>query len=104
VKIDKISIICQIEKYFKDTPAEQVLTDFVKACSEQEFQELCGESVQEVRERLMNEYMVVYYNRFACETQTFKTVSKNTFRAGREFYRTHNRKQYHNCIESISCV
>lgn len=49
----------------------------------------------------MKEYIIVFFNRFACQTQLYKVEAKNEFRAGREFYRNHNRKQYHPCIENI---
>ena len=49
----------------------------------------------------MKSYIVVYYNRFANQTQIFKVMATNEFRAGRDFYRKHNRKAYHDCIECI---
>lgn len=49
----------------------------------------------------MKKYMVVYYNPFAQQSQTFKVLAKNEFRAGRLFYLKHNRKAYHDCIENI---
>gem|GEM_PF-6314749 len=41
----------------------------------------------------MNDYLVVFYNRFACQTQTIKIRAKNKFRAGREFYKQYDKKQ-----------
>lgn len=49
----------------------------------------------------MNTYLVIFYNRFANQTQTFRVKAENEFRAGREFYRKHNRKAYHDCIECV---
>lgn len=49
----------------------------------------------------MNKYIIIYYNRFACQTQTFRVIARNEFHAGRLFYRMHDRKSYHACIESI---
>lgn len=52
----------------------------------------------------MKKYVVVFYNRFAQKTQTFKVLAKNEYRAGRLFYLKHNRKAYHGCIENITEV
>ncbi|NRD80303.1 hypothetical protein HPT25_23560 [Bacillus sp. BRMEA1] len=49
----------------------------------------------------LKRYTVLYYNRFANENQLWKIEAKNEFRAGREFYRKHSRKKYHDCIEQI---
>ena len=46
-------------------------------------------------------FLIVFYNRFANQTQTVKIEAENAFRAGRNFYRKHNRKAYHACIELI---
>jgi hypothetical protein len=46
-------------------------------------------------------YVVVYYNRFANEIQSFRNCGINEFRAGRDFYRKHDRKMYHDCIHQI---
>ncbi|TPF18030.1 hypothetical protein [Priestia megaterium] len=56
---------------------------------------------QEQKEEKLNNYLIVYYNRFANETQTYKVTAKNAFRAGRLFYKEKNRKAYHDCIEMI---
>jgi len=53
------------------------------------------------KEEKLNNYLIVYYNRFANETQTYKVAAKNAFRAGRLFYQKKNRKAYHDCIETI---
>ncbi|EOO11357.1 hypothetical protein [Bacillus cereus] len=50
---------------------------------------------------VLKNYIVIYYNRFVNEIQTYKVMAINRFRAGREFYRAHNRKMYHDCIEQI---
>ena len=52
----------------------------------------------------MKKYIVVFYNRFACQTQTFSVIAENRFRAGRMFYRKHDRKIYFDCIEAIDEV
>lgn len=49
----------------------------------------------------MKGYIVMYYNRFVNENQVFNVDAENKFRAGREFYRKHNRKAYRSCIEHI---
>lgn len=46
-------------------------------------------------------YTVLFYNRFANQNQLWRVRAKNEFRAGREFYRKHKRKSYHECIECI---
>jgi hypothetical protein len=48
----------------------------------------------------LNKYVVVYYNRMVNETQTFKVMAKNEYRAGRLFYKMYNRKATH--IEYIT--
>lgn len=50
----------------------------------------------------MKKYDVLFFNRFANETQIFRVMAKNEFRAGRLFYLKHNRKAYHACIELIT--
>lgn len=52
----------------------------------------------------MKRYVVVFFNRFANETQTFKVIAKNEYRAGRLFYLMHSRKFYYACIERITEV
>ena len=49
-------------------------------------------------------YVVVFYNRFANETQTWEVVETSEFRAGRAFYRKYDRQMYFSCIESIHTV
>lgn len=49
----------------------------------------------------MKNYTIAFYNRFACQTQTVEIQAANLFRAGREFYRQHDRKIYLERIESI---
>lgn len=50
---------------------------------------------------MMKRYMIHYYHRFNNRHQTFEVSAKNAFRAGRDFYRQHNRKVFHKCIEEI---
>ncbi|GLI82563.1 hypothetical protein ANABIO32_02500 [Rossellomorea marisflavi] len=50
---------------------------------------------------MLKEYVVVFYNRFANQTEIIRIKALNEFRAGREFYRKHNRKAYHDCIIEI---
>lgn len=49
----------------------------------------------------MNHFIVVFFNRFANQTQVFEVMAENEFRAGRAFYRRLDRKAYHTCIEHI---
>lgn len=49
----------------------------------------------------MKKYTVIFYNRFACQTQTYTVEANNYFRAGRLFYKKYNRKAYYDCIELI---
>lgn len=46
-------------------------------------------------------FLVVFWNRFGQQTQTYQVKAKNAFRAGRMFYRKHSRKSYHDCIDVI---
>ncbi|MFK7678699.1 hypothetical protein ACI3ER_11715 [Bacillus sp. Wb] len=62
--------------------------------------ELLNKFDEKEKEKL-NNYLIVYYNRFANETQTYKVAAKNAFRAGRLFYKVKNRKAYYDCIETI---
>jgi hypothetical protein len=50
----------------------------------------------------LKKYIVYFFNRFANQTQTFKVLARNEYRAGRMFYVKHNRKAYHDCIETIT--
>ncbi|MFS0905662.1 hypothetical protein AB3N02_21700 [Priestia aryabhattai] len=52
----------------------------------------------------LKRYMIVFYNRFANQTQTFKVMAKNEYCAGRLFYKKYNRKAYHDCIEMIVTI
>lgn len=45
-------------------------------------------------------FIVMYYNRMVNETQIFRVMAKNEFRAGRLFYLKHGRKMK-GTIESI---
>jgi hypothetical protein len=49
----------------------------------------------------LKRYEVIFYNRFAQETQTFHVIAKNKFRAGRLFYLRYDRKSFFDCIEYI---
>lgn len=50
----------------------------------------------------MKDYVVIFYNRFTCQTQVITINAKNKFRAGREFYRQYDKKQYYEAIETIT--
>jgi hypothetical protein len=63
--------------------------------------ELLNKFDQQEEEEKLNNYLIVYYNRFTNETQTYKVAAKNAFRAGRLFYQKKNRKAYYDCIEAI---
>lgn len=53
-------------------------------------------------EEHLKKYIIYYTNRFANQTQTFKVLAKNEFRAGRLFYLKYDRKAYKACIEGIT--
>lgn len=52
----------------------------------------------------LKQFIVVFWNRVAQQTQTFQVAATNEFRAGRAFYRAYNRKTYHPCIQTITEV
>ena len=52
----------------------------------------------------MKKYVIIFYNRFANQTQTHAVIASNEFRAGREFYRKYDRKKYHDCIIEIFSI
>jgi hypothetical protein len=48
---------------------------------------------------------VIYYNRFACETQTFRVIAKDESDAERLFWIKHPKASYkEDCVENISEV
>lgn len=49
----------------------------------------------------MGKYVVLYYNRFACENQHFYVLATNEEDAERLFWLRYNRETYKDCIESI---
>ena len=49
----------------------------------------------------MHKFLVVFYNRFACETQTYKVTAENEEDAERLFYEKHPKESYHECIENL---
>jgi hypothetical protein len=49
----------------------------------------------------MKKYTIIFYNRFANQLQQYSIQAQNEFRAGRLFYKKHNRKAYFACIEMI---
>ena len=49
----------------------------------------------------MIKYEVLYYNRFACETQRFFILAKNEEDARRIFYLRFDISKYKDCIEEI---
>jgi hypothetical protein len=51
--------------------------------------------------QILKRYIVYFYNRFAQQSQRFKVIAKNEYRAGRLFYLKHDRKSYKSCIEYI---
>ncbi len=52
-------------------------------------------------ETSMSKYIIVFYNRFACQTQIFHTEAKNKHVARHNFWKEYPRKQMLDCIESI---
>ncbi len=51
--------------------------------------------------REMKKYKIMFYNRFANQTQTFFIQAESALKAVRLFYLKHSRKAYHPCIELI---
>ena len=49
----------------------------------------------------MNQYTIIFYNRFACQTQRFKTEAKNKHLARHNFWKEYPRSSYLDCIENI---
>lgn len=49
----------------------------------------------------MKTFNVIFYNRFACQTQTFKTEANNKHVARHNFWKKYPKKQYLDCIEYI---
>ncbi len=50
----------------------------------------------------MSKYTVNFYNRFACQNQTFCVIANDDADAERLFWLKHNREQFKDCIEDIS--
>ena len=51
-----------------------------------------------------NKYIVLFYNRFAQQQQTFKVIAASEEDAERLFYLKHPKESYHDCIEYIEEV
>lgn len=50
----------------------------------------------------MTKYIVVFYNRFACETQLFVTTAEDEEDAEDQFWMMHPKELFHeDCIEMI---
>ena len=45
--------------------------------------------------------MIIFYNRFACETQKYIVFAKSRFTARHRFWEKYPRKAYYDCIEHI---
>jgi hypothetical protein len=54
------------------------------------------------RSCIMKEFLVVFYNRFACQTQTYKVIANDEKEAERLFYLKYPKESYHDCIENIA--
>lgn len=67
----------------------------------EQYEKLKEKFEMEKAEDSLKRYLIVFYNRFACQTQTYRVQAKSVFHAGRMFYRKHNRKSYYDCIETI---
>lgn len=52
----------------------------------------------------MNKFIIVFYNRFACQSQTFKVIAQTDEDAVRIFYLKYPKEQFHDCIENIEEV
>ena len=50
----------------------------------------------------MKKYEIMFYNRFADQTQTFYVQAESGLKAVRLFYLRHDRKAYHACIDYIN--
>lgn len=60
------------------------------------------EQYEQLKEKFETKtFLIVFYNRFANQTQSTKIQAETAFRAGRAFYRKYNRKAYHACIQLI---
>ncbi|MNS17323.1 hypothetical protein D3C71_881590 [compost metagenome] len=63
-----------------------------------------GTVVETMMQRLLRKprkFDVVFYHRFACETQTFMVMAKDKVDAERLFWIAHSREQFKDCIEMI---
>jgi hypothetical protein len=49
----------------------------------------------------MKKFLVVFYNRFACQTQTYEVMANDDEEAERLFYLKYPKESYHDCIENI---
>lgn len=67
-------------------------------------QEVEKEILMEIAERTYtkeNTYIIFYYDRIVNEKKTMELEAKNSFRAGREFYRRKSVSSFFNYIEKI---
>ena len=49
----------------------------------------------------MKKFIIIFYNRFSCQTQLFRTEAKHKLSARHKFWYKYPRKQYLDCIENI---
>lgn len=52
----------------------------------------------------MNKFIIVFYNRFACQTQTHTVEAKNKHIARHKFWEKYPKESYYDCIEVIEQV
>jgi hypothetical protein len=53
------------------------------------------------KEENMEKFKIIFYNRFACQTQLFEVEAKNKLSARHKFWEEYPRKSYLDCIENI---
>lgn len=51
--------------------------------------------------KINKKFIILFYNRFACENQIYTVFAKNKFNARHKFWEKYPRKQYYDCIDSI---
>jgi hypothetical protein len=57
---------------------------------------------EKIDEEELKTYSILFHNCFTDQYQVYRVRATNKFRAGRAFYRKHDRKSFHDCIEHIN--
>jgi hypothetical protein len=93
--------------HIKATDATVIINpgDYIVTDSQGNKFPLSPEEFNRIYEKVEEEdktYSILFHNCLTDQYQVYRVRAKNIFRAGRAFYRKHDRKIYRDCIEHIN--